>query len=183
MVAAASKEGVELSRHFSEFGDDVGFRSVVVVKLDRVQHSCGYSMPYFTCSGKREQLAKFAQSKGEKGMNEYRRLKNTFSIDGLPSYGTIEDGGKYEVVADPVAVRKGGFWFCHDRADAPQGQVNLTTRDIVIDANELGNYRGYVPSKQVPFKRESKFGVDHVCCFALGIGLCMLINSVVQKVS
>jgi hypothetical protein len=56
-----------------------------VLDVDRVQTSCGYGVPLFEYAGDRDTLRRWAQSKGEPGLREYRRQKNVLSIDGLPT--------------------------------------------------------------------------------------------------
>jgi len=62
----------------------VGSRAIVVVDGDRVSTACGYSVPLMDHRGERETLERFAQTKGEDGLEAYRRQKNAVSIDGLP---------------------------------------------------------------------------------------------------
>lgn len=92
-----SAEYVELLD--SAFGgvEPPGARQIVVVSVDRVQTSCGYGVPLFEYVGERETLRRWAMSKGEAGLKEYRQQKNVESIDGLPT-GLVEfEGGTAEV--------------------------------------------------------------------------------------
>ena len=66
-----------------------GLRCIVVLTVDRVSSSCGYSIPQFVYDCERPTLDEFSKSKGCDGMIEYRALKNSFSIDGLPSIGQV----------------------------------------------------------------------------------------------
>lgn len=61
-----------------------GARAIVVVDGDRVSTACGYSVPLMSYAGERETLERFAQTKGNDGLEAYRREKNAVSIDGLP---------------------------------------------------------------------------------------------------
>ena len=67
-----------------QFPAHPGFRSVVVVELDRLADSCGYGVPLFEFAGQRTQLPAWAGQKGAEGLAHYRRQKNRESIDGLP---------------------------------------------------------------------------------------------------
>ena len=68
-----------------------GARQVVLLHIDRVQTSCGYGTPLFDYRGERPSLDNWARSKGEGGLDAYRREKNVVSIDGLPT-GLLEKG-------------------------------------------------------------------------------------------
>jgi hypothetical protein len=66
-----------------------GSRQIVVLDVDLVQTSCGYGVPLFEYVAERPTLTRWAEAKGETGLEEYRQLKNAFSIDGLPT-GILE---------------------------------------------------------------------------------------------
>ena len=84
-----------------------GARQMVVVDVDRVQTSCGFGVPLFEYAGERDTLRRWAMSKGEPGLSEYRRQKNVVSIDGFPT-GTVDsDDGEEAVRASPAEVESG----------------------------------------------------------------------------
>lgn len=91
VVRRSSSEYRELLRR--EFGgvEPAGARQMVVLDVDRVQTSCGYGVPLFDYAGERTALVRWAEKKGEAGMEEYRRMKNRVSIDGLPAGIPDED--------------------------------------------------------------------------------------------
>jgi len=62
-----------------------GFRQVVDMKVDLVQTSCGFGVPFFEYRGQRGQLEAWAEKKGRDGIEQYWRLKNQVSIDGKPT--------------------------------------------------------------------------------------------------
>lgn len=62
-----------------------GARQMIVLEVDRVQTSCGYGVPLFEYVGERDTLRRWAEAKGDEGLDEYRRLKNVASIDGYPT--------------------------------------------------------------------------------------------------
>jgi hypothetical protein len=62
-----------------------GARSVITVAIDRVQTSCGYSIPFLDYREDRPTLRQWAERKGEDGLREYWDEKNVESIDGLPA--------------------------------------------------------------------------------------------------
>jgi Pyridoxamine 5'-phosphate oxidase len=71
----------------SAFGsaEPAGARQIVRLHVDLVQTSCGYGTPLFDYRGERPSLDNWARSKGEDGLEAYRREKNVVSIDGLPT--------------------------------------------------------------------------------------------------
>jgi hypothetical protein len=71
----------------SAFGavEPAGARQIVRLDIDLVQTPCGYGTPLFDYRGERPSLDNWARSKGEEGLETYRREKNTVSIDGLPT--------------------------------------------------------------------------------------------------
>ena len=66
-----------------------GSRQIVVLAIDLVQTSCGYGVPLFEFVAERPTLTRWAEAKGEAGLEEYRQSNNAFSIDGLPT-GILE---------------------------------------------------------------------------------------------
>ncbi len=71
-----------------------GARQIVRLDVDVVQISCGYGVPLFDYKKDRPTLRRWAERKGEDGVDAYRRAKNVRSIDGF------ETG----VAADAVAL-------------------------------------------------------------------------------
>ena len=69
----------------AQFPPSDSARLIVVADLDRVATSCGFGVPLMSFESDRDQLPRFAASKGPEGMREYRALKNARSIDGLPA--------------------------------------------------------------------------------------------------
>lgn len=63
-----------------------GARSVIVVDVERVSSSCGYSIPLLDYAGERPTLIEWAERKGPDGVAAYQADKNATSIDGLPAY-------------------------------------------------------------------------------------------------
>jgi hypothetical protein len=80
VVLPDASEWAELIRHFDELP---GVRQIIVVDIERVQTSCGYSVPQMALVQEREALLKWAEKKGPEGLAEYRREKNAHSLDGL----------------------------------------------------------------------------------------------------
>jgi predicted pyridoxine 5'-phosphate oxidase superfamily flavin-nucleotide-binding protein len=65
------------------FPAGIGIRQVVVGRVELVQTSCGFGVPLMSLVGQRDQLPRWAASKGEDGLVEYRRTRNAISLDGL----------------------------------------------------------------------------------------------------
>ena len=66
------------------FVDQLGSRQLIVADIDRIQTSCGFGVPLLHSPEERDQLARWAEAKGEDGLAAYRLEKNTTSIDGIP---------------------------------------------------------------------------------------------------
>lgn len=62
-----------------------GTRQIIVVTVQRVQTSCGYAVPLFDFVGQRDTLVRWAEAKGEDGLENYRYEKNRASVDCLPT--------------------------------------------------------------------------------------------------
>ena len=59
-----------------------GARQIFVRDIDLVQTSCGMGVPLFEYIGERNLLEDWAVKKGEEGIKEYWRRKNSTSLDG-----------------------------------------------------------------------------------------------------
>ncbi|MEP6846577.1 MAG: pyridoxamine 5'-phosphate oxidase family protein [Panacibacter sp.] len=60
-------------------------RQFIVADIDKVQTSCGFSVPLYDYAGERDHSYKWAKTKGQEGLQQYIKDKNSISIDGLPS--------------------------------------------------------------------------------------------------
>lgn len=84
-----------VSRHSTEYADLLasefggveppGARQMIWLDVDLVQTSCGFGVPLYDYAGERDQLTRWAEAKGQKGLEEYWHLKNERSIDGFPT--------------------------------------------------------------------------------------------------
>ncbi|WP_308634649.1 pyridoxamine 5'-phosphate oxidase family protein [Paenibacillus silvisoli] len=59
-----------------------GFRQIIVADIDIVKTSCGFSVPYYSYEGERDQLLKWAVNQGDEKLKQYRAKKNAASMDG-----------------------------------------------------------------------------------------------------
>ena len=66
-------------------------RSVVIVKLDRIQDSCGWGVPFMDYQGPRDQLKRYADNpdKDQAFWEAKWRTANAESIDGLPGIKSV----------------------------------------------------------------------------------------------
>jgi hypothetical protein len=64
-----------------------GARSIVSIAVERVQTSCGYSIPFMDHREERPTLIQWAERRGPEGLEQYWADRNTESIDGLPALG------------------------------------------------------------------------------------------------
>ncbi len=81
-VLPGEEEWADLRSRFPELP---GARQILLAEIERVQTSCGFGVPLMELLDDRDQLIRWAESKGERGLAEYRREKNARSIDGLPA--------------------------------------------------------------------------------------------------
>jgi hypothetical protein len=73
-----------LASHYGNI-EPPGARQMVHLAVDLVQTSCGMNVPFYDYVCERDQLHRWAEVKGEATLEDYRRQKNTYSIDGLPT--------------------------------------------------------------------------------------------------
>lgn len=82
VVLPNSERWQELIPHFDMLP---GARQIIVNHVTKVQTSCGYAVPFFDYKADRETLKKWTAHKGDVGIQDYHREKNTRSLDGLPA--------------------------------------------------------------------------------------------------
>jgi hypothetical protein len=81
-VIPSDKEWPALSAQFKLV---LATRQIIVADIDKVQTSCGFSVPYYDYKGERDVGEKWAESKGATGLVTYKAGKNLISLDGLPT--------------------------------------------------------------------------------------------------
>lgn len=79
VVHPRDEEWTALADLFPEY---TGARQIFEVKLDLVQTSCGYAVPFYDLVGERPTLSKWADNRGRDGVQQYWQQKNTVSLDG-----------------------------------------------------------------------------------------------------
>lgn len=80
VVLPSSEEWNELAPQFELLP---GYRQIIVSDIEIVKTSCGFSVPLYTFEGERDILLKWAVNKGEEQLVEYRKNKNSLSMDGI----------------------------------------------------------------------------------------------------
>lgn len=75
----------EWPEYIALFPEYVGARQIFIQDIERVQTSCGMSVPYYDFVSDRHQLDDWADKHGQDGIKRYWRKKNQSSIDGFPT--------------------------------------------------------------------------------------------------
>ncbi|MBO6514956.1 MAG: pyridoxamine 5'-phosphate oxidase family protein [Bacteroidia bacterium] len=75
----------EWLQYITMFEPSLAARQLILLKVEKVMTSCGFGVPLMEYQGDREQLPKWADKKGEEGVQAYWREKNTVSLDGKPT--------------------------------------------------------------------------------------------------
>lgn len=68
----------------SLFPTYAGTRAIIRIAVSRVSDSCGFSVPRYEYLEDRDTLIRWAETKGDDALIEYRAQKNAESLDGLP---------------------------------------------------------------------------------------------------
>jgi len=89
VVLPGSAPWDELAGHFPRTADPAAEltsqRAIIVVDLERIADSCGYSVPEMSIEAERDVLDRWAAKKTAAELAAYRAEKNAVSIDGLPA--------------------------------------------------------------------------------------------------
>ena len=81
-VLPGAQRWEELVVHFPSYP---GRRQIILASIHLVHTSCGYGVPLMELQQDRETLTRWATSKGEEGLVDYRSANNCKSLDGLPT--------------------------------------------------------------------------------------------------
>jgi hypothetical protein len=140
VILAENAPTALLKKFPAEITTSFGFRAIYKLRVHRISSSCGYSMPVMEFKKYRSTLNEVNENAGKIGVFDYNTLKNSFSIDGLPSLALLR---KNAPTVEPVAeegfihgtVRERGSntsrAFKLQAYNAPT-QVNLRVRDLVL---------------------------------------------------
>lgn len=74
----------------SLFPENPAARSIIRISIDRIADSCGFGVPLYSFKGQRSQLSRWAEQKGEQGLEVYQIEKNALSIDALPALRWVD---------------------------------------------------------------------------------------------
>jgi hypothetical protein len=66
------------------FNPEVGIRSFIRIRLDRISDSCGFGVPVLEFKHDRKQLRAHHERSGEDKLADYKMAHNLRSTDGLP---------------------------------------------------------------------------------------------------
>ncbi|MGI8384205.1 pyridoxamine 5'-phosphate oxidase family protein [Robertmurraya sp. P23] len=80
VILPDSPEWNDMAKHFDILP---GYRQIIHAKIETVKTSCGFSVPFYSYNGERDTLQQWAINKSEQGLEEYRKEKNTISMDGI----------------------------------------------------------------------------------------------------
>ncbi len=80
----------ELRARFAK-SRDKGVRSIILIDVDRISDSCGWSVPLMQHVADRDVLDKAQERRDDDYFEHYAATKNATSIDGLPGLGASAD--------------------------------------------------------------------------------------------
>ncbi|WP_369049008.1 pyridoxamine 5'-phosphate oxidase family protein [Tenacibaculum sp. UWU-22] len=80
---AYHKRDQEFHNYSNLFEENIGARQIIEVKIDLVQTSCGFAVPFMDFKEERTALNAWSNQIGEQGIIAYWKNKNTESIDGF----------------------------------------------------------------------------------------------------
>lgn len=73
----------EFHKHIGLFEKNTGSRQIIVMNVDSLQTSCGYSIPFMDFKEERGMLNSWSEKQGKTRIENYWKEKNTTSIDGF----------------------------------------------------------------------------------------------------
>jgi len=80
-ILTSDAEWHDMYQHFEPL---TGARQIFDMSVDLVHTSCGYGVPLYDFVGERQTLKKWAEKKGEHGIQDYWQDVNRVSLDGEP---------------------------------------------------------------------------------------------------
>ncbi|WP_350287359.1 pyridoxamine 5'-phosphate oxidase family protein [uncultured Croceitalea sp.] len=77
------KRDAKFHKYSGLFPENIGARQIIEMKVDLVQTSCGFAVPFMDFKEERTTLNTWAKKQGETRIAEYWKNRNTKSIDGF----------------------------------------------------------------------------------------------------
>ncbi|MUH37106.1 pyridoxamine 5'-phosphate oxidase family protein [Zobellia amurskyensis] len=77
------KRDTEFHQYIKLFPENIGSRQIIEMKVDLVQTSCGFAVPFMDFKEERTTLNDWATKQGEDKIEKYWENRNTASIDGF----------------------------------------------------------------------------------------------------
>ncbi len=74
---------IEFKKHIDLFEKNTGSRQIIEMKVEMVQTSCGFAVPFMDFKEERATLNDWAEKQGQENIEAYWENKNTKSIDGF----------------------------------------------------------------------------------------------------
>ncbi|GAE32788.1 pyridoxamine 5'-phosphate oxidase family protein [Halalkalibacter hemicellulosilyticus] len=78
VILSDTPEWTNLAQHFDILP---GARQIIHAKIETVKTSCGFGVPFYSYEGERDTLQQWATNKSEQDLEEYRKKKNSISMD------------------------------------------------------------------------------------------------------
>jgi len=76
-------DNTKFQEYISHFPKHIGARQIIEMDVELVQTSCGFAVPFMEFKEERSQLTRWADKKGQEGIEAYWKDKNSKSIDGF----------------------------------------------------------------------------------------------------
>jgi len=67
----------------NEFKEMPAIRNIIVIQVERIIDSCGYGVPLYSFEKHRDSLSNYFSKQSEADILEYRKNRNSHSLDGL----------------------------------------------------------------------------------------------------
>ncbi len=80
-----SSDDTRWEEAIADFADFIGARQIFELKVELIQTSCGYAVPYYDFMGERDTLNKWSANKTRQGIVDYQQTNNRVSLDHKPT--------------------------------------------------------------------------------------------------